>query len=137
MTTRAGILLSVIVLILTAQAGKEVEPTALHIESIRYPDFAQKAQIQGGVEVEITISSAGEVSSATAMSGHPVLRRAAEENARKWRFNTNSVERHIQIRYEFVLEEPKTDYKPETRNTFDLPRGVRVASNMPRPQTDR
>lgn len=126
-----------IVAILAGQSSKEAKSIALHIESIRYPDFAQKAQIQGGVEVQITISGTCQVSSASARSGHPVLRRAAEENARKWRFDTNSEERHTQVHYEFVLEEPKTDYKPETKNMFDLPFAVRVISNMPSPQTDR
>jgi TonB family protein len=51
-----------------------------------YPPNAKKMKATGPVEVEITISEAGLVIEATAISGHLALRNAAVEAARKWVF---------------------------------------------------
>jgi len=51
-----------------------------------YPPTAKKMKATGNVEVEITISEAGLVIEATAISGHLALRGAAVEAARKWVF---------------------------------------------------
>jgi len=51
-----------------------------------YPPSAKKMNATGTVEVEITISEAGLVVEATAISGHFTLRNAAVEAARKWVF---------------------------------------------------
>src|SRR5499426_2808795 len=52
-----------------------------------YPPTAKKMNATGTVEVEITISEAGLVVEATAISGHLALRSAAVDAARKWVFN--------------------------------------------------
>jgi TonB family protein len=51
-----------------------------------YPPAAKKMKATGTVEVAITISEAGLVVEATAISGHFALRSAAVEAARKWVF---------------------------------------------------
>jgi protein TonB len=51
-----------------------------------YPLTARKMNATGKVEVEITISEAGLVVEAAAISGHFALRNAAVEAARKWIF---------------------------------------------------
>jgi TonB family protein len=51
-----------------------------------YPPTAKKMKATGMVEVEITISEAGLVIEATAISGHLALRSAAVEAARNWVF---------------------------------------------------
>jgi TonB family protein len=51
-----------------------------------YPPTAKKMKATGRVEVEITISEAGLVIEAKAISGQLVLRSAAVEAARKWVF---------------------------------------------------
>jgi TonB family protein len=108
------------------------------LESLAYPDFAREGGIQGTVEVDIKISAPGKVVVASAASGHPVLRRACEQNVRKWEFSSSpEAERQMRITYEFVLEEPKTYYKPETRTAWNLPARVRVISTLPEPQPDR
>jgi TonB family protein len=52
-----------------------------------YPPNARKLNATGTVEVEVTISEAGLVIDARAISGHLALRSAAVEAARKWVFN--------------------------------------------------
>jgi protein TonB len=51
-----------------------------------YPSTAKQMNAFGEVRVEITIDESGRVIEARALSGHPTLRGAAEEAARKWVF---------------------------------------------------
>lgn len=51
-----------------------------------FPAIAVVARASGEVVVEVKINNAGEVSTARAKSGHPLLRRAAEAAARRWKF---------------------------------------------------
>jgi TonB family protein len=56
-----------------------------------YPRGAKKFNASGTVEVQIMISVTGSVTAARATSGHPLLRKAAEEAARQWEFNPTTV----------------------------------------------
>jgi TonB family protein len=51
-----------------------------------YPSTAKQLNASGEVQVAIVISETGRVIEAKAIKGHPVLRRAAEDAARKWVF---------------------------------------------------
>jgi TonB family protein len=51
-----------------------------------YPAIARQINASGHVEVEITIDEKGRVLTAKAIKGHPTLKVAAEEAARKWVF---------------------------------------------------
>lgn len=51
-----------------------------------FPAIAAVARASGEVVVEVKINNAGEVSTAKAKSGHPLLRQAAEAAARRWKF---------------------------------------------------
>lgn len=52
----------------------------------RYPPSAKRFNIAGPVDVQVTISETGRVTEAKAVSGHPLLGKAAEEAARQWVF---------------------------------------------------
>jgi protein TonB len=51
-----------------------------------YPAIARQARVQGSVQVQISISETGEVTSVTLLSGHPLLREVALQAARQWLF---------------------------------------------------
>ena len=51
-----------------------------------YPAAARAVRAAGAVNVQVTISESGSVVSASAVSGHPLLRQAAEQAARSARF---------------------------------------------------
>jgi protein TonB len=51
-----------------------------------YPPIAKAARAQGTVNVQITVNEVGDVISAQAVSGHPLLLQAAVEAARQARF---------------------------------------------------
>ncbi|MGH7784147.1 MAG: energy transducer TonB, partial [Candidatus Binatia bacterium] len=61
-----------------AQATKMVMPV--------YSDVARKANIEGKVVVDVTLDPEGNVTSAKAENGHPFLRQAAEEAAKRSKF---------------------------------------------------
>ena len=59
-------------------ATRRVEPA--------YPPLAKAARVSGSVVVEVTVDEEGNIISARALSGHPLLKDAAVGKARGWRF---------------------------------------------------
>lgn len=51
-----------------------------------YPAVARAAKAEGRVVVEVVVNETGQVESANAVEGHPLLRAAAVDAARKWEF---------------------------------------------------
>ena len=51
-----------------------------------FPPLALHAEIQGSVELKCGIGAEGSVTACIAVSGHPLLRAPALENARRWHF---------------------------------------------------
>jgi TonB family protein len=89
---------------LSGKAIKSVPPT--------YPAVAKAAGAQGPVTVQIVVNEAGNVESAKANSGHPLLQAAAVEAARQWKFSPtqlsgNGVKVSGTISFNFTL--PKQD----------------------------
>src|SRR5262245_47840655 len=64
--------------VLQGSAIKRVQPP--------YPPLAKAARASGAVQVQIIVSEAGDVLEAAVISGHPLLRDAAEQAARQWQF---------------------------------------------------
>lgn len=56
-----------------------------------YPASARSMNAYGNVEVQVTVSEDGFVIDAKAVSGHPALRSAAVEAARKWIFKPSTL----------------------------------------------
>jgi TonB family protein len=66
-----------------ASATNRVEPV--------YPPLAKAARVSGAVVVEVTLDEEGNVISARALSGHPLLKDAAVAAARDWRFKPTTL----------------------------------------------
>ena len=76
----------------------------------RYPPGAKRYNISGAVDVQVTISATGSVTEAKAISGHPLLRGAAEEAARQWVFKPatlKDVPVETQVVLTFVFKVPQ------------------------------
>lgn len=69
--------------VLVTSAIKRVDP--------EYPSLAKAANVSGTVLVEITIDETGNVISARAVSGHPLLKAAAVDAARQWQFSPTTL----------------------------------------------
>jgi TonB family protein len=66
------------------EATKRVEP--------EYPPIARAAGAQGNVTVQVVIDEQGNVASARAVSGHPLLQQASVDAARQWVFKPTVVD---------------------------------------------
>lgn len=65
--------------VINSKATKLVKPA--------YPEAAKTVKAGGAVNVQVTIDEGGNIISATAVSGHPLLREASEEAARASTFS--------------------------------------------------
>ena len=66
--------------------GGVLNGNALILPLALYPDIARAARAQGSVTVQIVVDGEGNVASAKAVSGHPLLRSAAVDAARQAKF---------------------------------------------------
>ncbi len=75
-----------------------------------YPPEAKAAGVEGSVPVKITINDAGQVISAVATDGPPLLRQAAVDAAKKWVFDANTRFKNNEtiITYTFKLSNAQT-----------------------------
>jgi TonB family protein len=77
----------------------------------KYPQNARRFNATGMVEVRVTISVTGRVTRAVAISGHPLLRDAAVEAARRWEFEPTLVdgtptETELVLTFDFTAPPP-------------------------------
>jgi periplasmic protein TonB len=56
-----------------------------------YPPLARQARVEGAVQILVTISEEGRVLEAAVVNGHPLLRQAALDAARRWVFNPTTL----------------------------------------------
>lgn len=57
-----------------------------------YPEAARRSRIAGAVDLVLSVDTQGAVVRAVAVAGSPLLRQAAEEAARKWRYRPELVD---------------------------------------------
>jgi len=77
----------------------------------KYPQNARRFNATGLVEVRVTISVTGRVTKAIAIKGHPLLRDAAVEAARRWEFEPTMVdgapvETELVLTFDFTAPPP-------------------------------
>lgn len=123
---RIGILSLAVALLVALQliasarysAAEMEQPVVAVAISPPYPIIARHAQASGDVSVEVSINSGGEVISAKASGGHPLLNGAAERAAKEWRFASSSKgssNRNATLIFSFKLMPrcaPATDLTP-------------------------
>ena len=85
-----------------AQESTEVLPKVVQHSDPTYPPLARQTRIQGDVRVKIATDGES-VRDAEAETGHPLLRKAAEDNARTWRFVAHTAGTfHVTFRYKLL-----------------------------------
>ena len=123
--------LAVALILAWVSCQAEGQQCKFHIVSLQYPKLALFAQIQGEVLITAEIDSEGRVRSATASSGHQILRDAAEHNMKSWQFEPGSP-RQVRITYRFVLKESAVS-NPRDSWTVDFPDRVEIVSDRQAP----
>jgi len=80
--------------------GKIVPPRLIHSVPITYPAIANSNHVEGDVEVQTTIAPTGKVESAKAISGPVLLREAAVNSVRQWRYSPATLDgKPVSIQY--------------------------------------
>jgi protein TonB len=75
---------------------------------IVYPPTAKQSSIQGSVTVSATVNESGKVVSATAVSGPLLLRQAAVDSVKQWKYLPGTVDgkpttAQVNVRVDFHL----------------------------------
>jgi TonB family protein len=134
---KGPLVLSVLLLIAVVVFGQRLpEPRLKSAGLPQYPPIARLAQIQGEVKVKFVLNSDGEPISVLAVSGHPMLKPAAEENVKTWRFelpkNLSRTEWKYDTVFNFKISNDKQPYEdPKLTVTLDSYRYVVVITNPP------
>jgi TonB family protein len=74
------------------KAGGVLQGSAIKRVNPDYPETAKAVSVSGSVVVEVVVDEDGNVVSARALNGHPLLRDAAVEAARQWQFTPTTLE---------------------------------------------
>jgi TonB family protein len=73
------------------KAGGVLQGSALRKVQPLYPPLAKAARISGAVVVEVTVDEEGDVISARAILGHPLMKDCAAAAARGWKFTPTTL----------------------------------------------
>jgi TonB family protein len=91
----------------------------------KYPPLAAVARVSGTVTVRVTIDDSGKVTNADVVSGHDLLRQAAADAAKKWRFESAPTQtRTTEVKFKFSLL-PERD-ESDVQTTFFPPDEIDV-----------
>lgn len=80
------------------------------LSSPYYPPLARQARITGDVQLVLSVRKDGSVQSTVVVSGHPMLRKAAQESAQQSQFDCRSCKEAVtpyQMIYSFQLGETR------------------------------
>src|SRR5215213_4294124 len=99
-------------------SGGVLNGKAINLVKPAYPAAAKAVRAAGAVNVQVTIDETGNVISANAVSGHPLLRAAAVEAARASKFSPTRLEgQPVKVTgvivYNFVMPKPTSRAESE------------------------
>src|SRR5258708_6049826 len=93
-----------------AQESSEILPRVVQHAEPMYPPLARQTRIQGEVLVKITTDGES-VLNAEAEKGHPLLRTAAEDNAKTWKFVAHPPGTfHVTFRYKLLSDNVDVEF---------------------------
>ena len=78
--------ISLFLLLSTISLAADPEPYLKSAPMPFYPQLARAARIEGNVSLRLTVDERGDASEVEATSGHIVLRQAAIDNIKSWKF---------------------------------------------------
>ena len=99
-----------------------------------YLPLARLARIYGDVEIRCSLDANGSVLRAEVLSGHPVLKEQARQNALLWRFqNAGGApgSNAVTLKYQYRLEGVPQD-RAHTVFTVDLPNTIQIIAPLAR-----
>ena len=116
-----------------AQTPPIDQPAVVAAVAPVFPAIARVAHVKADVVTEVTIQSDGTVHATKGIAGHPLLQKACETAAKKWKFSPSTErERKVRLTFSFaVVDGGKSD--PEYTITFMPPYKIEVIWNPPPP----
>jgi len=114
----------------TGEARLNITDTATVRQTPEYPALAKAARVSGKVDVEVVVDIGGNVKSARAILGHPLLKDAAVACARQWKFPSRSATDTEIIGIVTIVFDLRTDQPPKSlvgHSTLEREADLRVA----------
>jgi TonB family protein len=129
MTSRIIKLLCFIVAVFCVTMAAQTEPTLVTVNMPKYPPLARQARIEGVVRLTFILSAnAGDPPNIEVVSGHPMLKGAAIDNVRTWKFeNPYKVERKYETTFRYRL----SDHPTSAPVTFESFHEVDLVADVP------
>jgi TonB family protein len=101
----------------------------------KYPTLTLAGRVYGEVTVRVTLDRAGAVKAAKVTEGHPMLREAAVNAARQWRFVESSVDNRVALlKFSFVILPDNSQVQSQT--IFLPPAGFEIRQKAAAPAVE-
>ncbi|HTZ33993.1 MAG TPA: energy transducer TonB [Methylomirabilota bacterium] len=134
-STKAVLLPSAVALLLLQPSlvGRESAPVVKVAVAPKYPPLTLAGRVCGEVAIRVKISASGDVTDASVIEGHPMLREASLAAARQWKFAPGPTSpRAAALKFNFVV-------LPETAQLtsqviFLPPNGLEIRQKPPSPE---
>jgi hypothetical protein len=107
------------------------EPVLVSANIPKHPPLACQARIAGVVKLTFVLSgNAGEPTNVEATSGHPMLKDAAIENVKTWKFKNSYAKGKYETTFDYRFPRPVRKRSPLNRSTaWTLPLACRSSGN--------
>jgi len=134
MTSRIGTALCFAAAVCIAMAAQS-EPSLTAVSMPKYPPLACQARIEGVVKLTFTLSAnASEPTNIDVVSGHPMLKGAAIDNLKTWKFeNPYAVERKYETTFTYRLSGVEVPLQTSATVTFRSFHQVDVVTDVAKP----
>jgi TonB family protein len=111
----------------------QTEPALVTLNMPKYPLLARYARIEGIVKLTfVLLANAGEPTNIDVVSGHPMLKKAAIDNIKTWKFeNLYAVERKYETTFRYQLSD-----HPTSAVTFESFHEVDLVADVPQTTID-
>jgi TonB family protein len=108
------------------------EPTLVAANMPTYPPLARQARIAGVVKLIFVLSgNAGEPTNVEVISGHPMLKDAAIENVKAWKFTNSYAEGKYQTTFRYRFSGVEGTHSAPRIVTFHSFHQVDVVADLP------
>jgi TonB family protein len=110
----------------------QTEPTLAAVIMPTYPPLARQARIAGVVKLTFVLSgNAGEPTNVEVISGHPMLKDAAIENVKTWKFTNSYAEGTYQTTFRYRFSGVQGTHSAPRIVTFYSFHQVDVVADLP------
>ena len=111
------------------------DPRLVEFVPLSYPPLARQIRLSGDVRVRVSVNDDGSVSEATPINGHPLLRQAALDAIRNWRFESGGEPRQFQVLCTFLVVGTATS-DPVDQTLVVGPKHIKLLTMPPSIQTN-